>query len=290
MSKLCQKAAHDWMYADIKAERYPKSANCGYRRELFFSYASVIARKVIEKKKKYLTMNTDYKDFGATTSDHYRNVVDSISTQEWIIVHYHHSLSVDENLEIFNEELEELLFKNERAKTYSYKTEISQCKINIERYMELQKPDKRTKGYKELMKTINIDSKELALRLAKSTIKRREENKEKAENLKEMKIVSLRKDIKRFYKGYDLKDMPTAEVIASSKTVLIRRDKDSLVSSNYVKVEYRTAKQLYNRWSKGKDILGLELGPYTVVKSNKESVTIGCTTISAPMLDWAFKV
>ena len=60
---------------------------------------------------------------------------------------------------------------------------------------------------------------------------------------------------------------------------------DTLYTSNSVQVPLKDSLVLYKAYLSGKNILSAKLGSYTVVKASKESVTIGCTTISAVELN-----
>ena len=60
---------------------------------------------------------------------------------------------------------------------------------------------------------------------------------------------------------------------------------DILYTSNSVQVPLKDAIVLYKAYLSDKNILNASLSHYTVVKASKESVTIGCTTISAVELN-----
>ena len=72
-------------------------------------------------------------------------------------------------------------------------------------------------------------------------------------------------------------------------SVYLKKVGDLLYTTNSIKVNFNSALALWKRYMSGKDIIGLKLEQYTVVKSSKDSVTIGCTTISRKELERIFK-
>ncbi len=64
-------------------------------------------------------------------------------------------------------------------------------------------------------------------------------------------------------------------------SVYLKVIEDKLYTSNSITVKVMEAITLYKAYLAGKNILNARLGSYIVLKSSKESVTIGCTTISA---------
>ena len=64
-------------------------------------------------------------------------------------------------------------------------------------------------------------------------------------------------------------------------SVYLKVIEDKLYTSNSITVNVMEAITLYKAYLAGKNILNARLGHYVVGKVSKESVTIGCTTISA---------
>ena len=80
---------------------------------------------------------------------------------------------------------------------------------------------------------------------------------------------------------YNPKDKSTVKFDPNYNSVYLKIKGDEIFTSNSIRVPLKESLALYRRYLDGKNILGISLNHYSVVKSSKESVTIGCTTISA---------
>ena len=172
-----------------------------------------------------------------------------------------------------------MLDKQSRARNVDYSrqidNEISQC----ERYSVLF-PELVSKNDKELLKDlfeINIQE------LLSSSQHLIEANKAKLLALK-AKEDAQRQEARQ--NNLD-KFLGHSNVVydPNYNSVYLKVIDDILYTSNSIQVPLKDAIVLYKAYLSGKNILNASLCHYTVVKASKESVTIGCTTISAVELN-----
>jgi hypothetical protein len=149
------------------------------------------------------------------------------------------------------------------------------------KYCQYYKQDKRTKVYRNLLRLHNNRSSMLDQAADIMAVS----NKAKTIALKKSNKLNQerrQRSLDQFTGGGVLYDPMYTGVYLST-------DGETLRTTNNIKVEFHLAHLLYNRWSKGGDILGAKLDYYTVVKANSKSVQIGCTLISASELHRMFK-
>ena len=265
--------AHNWVYGDKSISS--RGSNFSYDGNRLYSYTSLLAK--IDRSKKIVYVNSRIAGYSNTSRKHanhmHRAIPSNYDIFEW-----------DFSNNIYEERLEKilkLLDMQSRARSRDYSLEIKKLILNTKKYSEIHplenKDDKKI--LKEIL-SIDIDN---IIESSKELIKRDKERKEKERKAENKKYQEARqKNLDSFLEQkYDKKDKSTVKFDPNYNSVYLKIKGDEIFTSNSIRVPLKESLVLYRRYLDGKNILGINLGHYSVVKSSKESVTIGCTTISA---------
>ena len=262
--------AHHFIYNSLEA----KGSNFSYNNERLYSYSSLMA--TIDREKKIILIDERISTYSNSSKKHRNHLLRAIpsnySVFEWywrdgsfIYTQYHQILL--------------LLNKQSRARKVDYSDQISKLiDLSIE-YSELFQEDIKESDLIMLGELKQINIQEL-LSSSKDLI---ESNKQRLLVIKtkenEKRQESRQKELDRFLGHSNVKFDP------NYNSVYLKIIEDKLYTSNHVTVNLYQAITLYKAYLAGKKIIGERLGNYVVGKSSKESVTIGCTTISAVELN-----
>ena len=267
-----ESVAHNWVYGDKSISRGSNFSCDGSR---LYSYHSLLAK--IDRDKKIVYVNSRIAGYSNSSRKHanhmHRAIPSNYDIFEW-----------DFGNNIYEERLEKilkLLDMQSRARSRDYSLEIKKLILNTKKYSEIHplenKDDKKI--LKEIL-SVDIDN---IIESSKELIKRDKERKEKERKAENKKFQESRQRNLDFFLGqkYNPKDKSTVKFDPNYNSVYLKINGDEIFTSNFIRVPLKKSLVLYRRYLDGKNILGINLGHYSVVKSSKESVTIGCTTISA---------
>lgn len=267
-----ESVAHNWVYGDKSISRGSNFSCDGSR---LYSYHSLLAK--IDRSKKVVYVNSEIAGYSNSSRKHanhmYRAIPSSYDIFEW-----------DFSSNIYEERLEKimkLLEMQSRARSRDYSLEIKKLIVNTKKYSEIHiSNSKREKQILKEILSVDIDN---IIESSKELIKRDKERKEKEKKAENKKFQETRQRNLDSFLGqkYNPKDKSTVKFNQNYNSVYLKINGDEIFTSNSIIVPLDKSLVLYRRYLDGKNILGINLEHYSVVKSSKESVTIGCTTISA---------
>lgn len=267
-----ESVAHNWVYGDKSISRGSNFSCDGSR---LYSFHSLLAK--IDRDKKIVYVNSRIAGYSNSSRKHANHMHRAIPS-------FYEIFEWDFGNNIYEERLEKilkLLDMQSRARSRDYSLEIKKLILNTKKYSEIHplenKDDKKI--LKEIL-SIDIDN---IIESSKELIKRDKERKEKELKAENKKYQEARqKNLDSFLEQkYDRKDKSTVKFDPNYNSVYLKIKGDEIFTSNSIRVPLKESLVLYRRYLDGKNILGISLNQYSVVKSSKESVTIGCTTISA---------
>lgn len=267
-----ESVAHNWVYGDKSISRGSNFSCDGSR---LYSYHSLLAK--IDRDKKIVYVNSRIAGYSNSSRKHANHMHRAIPS-------FYEIFEWDFGNNIYEERLEKilkLLDMQSRARSRDYSLEIKKLILNTKKYSEIHPLEKKDdkKILKEIL-SIDIDN---IIESSKELIKRDKERKEKERKAENKKYQEARqKNLDSFLEQkYDKKDKSTVKFDPNYNSVYLKIKGDEIFTSNSIRVPLKESLVLYRRYLDGKNILGISLNHYSVVKSSKESVTIGCTTISA---------
>lgn len=264
--------AHNWVYGD---KSISIGSNFSYDGNKLYSYDSLLAK--IDRDKKIVYVNSEIADYSNSSRKHANHMHRAIPS-------FYEIFEWDFGNNIYEERLDKilkLLDMQSRARRRDYSLEIKKLILNTKKYSEIH-PLKNKDDKKILKEILSIDIDNI-IESSKELIKRDKERKEKERKAENKKYQEARqKNLDSFLgQKYDKKDKSTVKFDPNYNSVYLKIKGDEIFTSNSIRVPLKESLVLYRRYLDGKNILGLSLNHYSVVKSSKESVTIGCTTISA---------
>ena len=174
-----------------------------------------------------------------------------------------------------------------RARKVSYLPQIQRIIDNVDEYVEVHEIKKLSKESKANLEDINSIDIDNLIESSADVIKKDKERLLKIKNLEDKKRQESRQNILDRFLGqvYNKSDKSTVKYDPNYNSVYLKVDDESIKTTNSITVPLKESLALYRAYLSGKNIHGLNLGNYSVVKSSKESVTIGCTVISAKELN-----
>jgi hypothetical protein len=188
------------------------------------------------------------------------------------------------------EKINDLLILQSRARKRDYTKEIRRHINEAYNYTTFFKQDKRSAEYRAILSFYkNIDN--LAAQTQKALDYQAEaEKRRKAAKAKSDKKYQESRNLylANFFSNDESGAIKPKKFDPNYNSVYLKKVGDILHTTNGIKVNFNTSLALWKRYILGKDIIGLNLEHYTVVKASKESVTIGCTTISRKELERIF--
>ena len=258
--------AHHFIYNSLEA----KGSNFSYNNERLYSYSSLMA--TIDREKKIILIDERISRYSNSSRKHRNHLLRAIpsnySVFEW---NWRDGSYIEEQ---YNTILN-LIDKQSRARVYDYSNQIERLiDLSIE-YSQVLKEEVEESDLELLhwLKSINMSeliasSKDLIEannhRLLALKVKEQEKYQE-----------SRQKELNKFLGHSNVIYDP------NYNSVYLKVIEDKLYTSNSITVNTMEAITLYKAYLAGKNILNARLGHYVVGKVSKESVTIGCTTISA---------
>ena len=266
--------AHRFIYGEKTSA---KGSNFSYDGSKLYSYTSLLAKINREKKIIYIDSNiAGYSNSSQKHTNYLRRAIPgNYSTFEW---DFSEDFITCKRNEIFK-----LIDMESRARKVSYLPQIKRIIDNVNKYIEvheIKKLSKEVKAHLKDIESIDIDN---LIESSAEVIKRDQERLLKIKKLEDKKKQEYRQNTLDRFLGqvYNKSNKSTIKYDPNYNSVYLKVDGESIKTTNSIVVPLRESLVLYRRYLDGKNILGINLGHYSVVKSSKESVTIGCTTISA---------
>lgn len=270
--------AHRFIYGETTSA---KGSNFSFEYDKLYSYYSILAKIDREKKIIYIDSNiAGYSHSSQKHTTHLRRAIPgNYSVFEW---DFSEDFITYKRNEIFK-----LIDMESRARKVSYLPQIKRIIDNVNKYIEvhqIKKLSKEVKAHLKDIKSIDIDN---LIESSAEVIKRDQERLLKIKKLEDKKKQESRQNTLDRFLGqvYNKSDKSTVKYDPNYNSVYLKVDGESIKTTNSIVVPLRESLALYRAYLSGKNIHGLNLGHYSVVKSSKESVTIGCTTISAKELN-----
>lgn len=266
--------AHRFIYGEKTSAN---GSNFSFEYDRLYSYYSILAKIDREKKIVYIDSNiAGYSHSSQKHTTHLRRAIPgNYSVFEW---DFSEDFITCKRNEIFK-----LIDMESRARKVSYLPQIKRIIDNVNKYIEvhqIKKLSKEVKAHLKDIESIDIDN---LIESSAEVIKRDQERLLKIKKLEDKKKQESRQNTLDRFLGqvYNKSDKSTIKYDPNYNSVYLKVDGDEIFTSNSIRVPLDKSLVLYRRYLDGKNILGINLGHYSVVKSSKESVTIGCTTISA---------
>ena len=274
-----ESVAHNWVYGDKSISS--RCSNFSYEYDRLYSYTSLLAK--IDREKKIVYIDSKIAGYSHSSRKHtnhlHRAIPGNYSTFEW---DFSEDFITCKRNEIFK-----LIDMESRARKVSYLPQIKRIIDNVNKYIEvheIKKLSKEVKAHLKDIESIDIDN---LIESSAEVIKRDQERLLKIKKLEDKKKQESRQNTLDRFLGqvYNKSNKSTVKYDPNYNSVYLKVDGESIKTTNSIVVPLRESLALYRAYLSGKNIHGLNLGHYSVVKSSKESVTIGCTTISAKELN-----
>ena len=279
-----EEICHKFIYAK-EGESYDyASYNMSFYGKKIYSYNSVLA--YIDREAKTLVVEDRIANYSNTSTKHFNCLISATPG-------YYNVFRTDTSnpLGFYIDKINNLLTLQSKARKRDYTREIRNYIKEAYLYTTFFKQDKRSSGYKTILNFYNnID--DLAAQTQTALDYQAEEAKrQKAEKAKRDKKNQEAKDkyLANFLSDDESGAIKPKKYDPNYNSVYLKKVGDLLYTTNSIKVNFNSALALWKRYMSGKDIIGLKLEQYTVVKSSKDSVTIGCTTISNKEMSRIFK-
>lgn len=268
-----QALAHSWVHNRGSDECYGSRMFSSGNVMYSYGYHYIIAQFVKTKDgQEVVLINTD--KYSVTTSKQTSIVIDAIPRCYERFYVSGAMLRHADNISYYMSEIKELLEKatTARSRKQEYLGDVEYLKSQLNRYLELFKPNFRfNKEEKELLKT---NASEYDLKLI------REARKKRIKTAEAKQRKQRREDIAK--EAIKMKKWRAGELnycyFVYHDTAL-RVNGDFIETSRSSKVSIKGAKILYDRISKGKEIKGFHVDSFMVYGIEKDSLIIGCHTI-----------
>ena len=270
--------AHRFIYGEKTSA---KGSNFLFEYNRLYSYDSILAK--INREKKIIYIDSNVSGYSNTSRKHtthlYRAIPGYYSVFEWELC--------EDFITCKRNEIFKLIDMESRARKVSYLPQIKRIIDNVNKYIEvheIKKLSKESKVHLKDIKSIDIDN---LIESSAEVIKKDKERLLKIKNLEDKKRQKSRQNILDRFLGqvYNKSNKSTVKYDPNYNSVYLKVDGESIKTTNSIIVPLKESLALYRAYLSGKNIHGLNLGNYSVVKSSKDSVTIGCTVISAKELD-----
>ena len=258
--------AHHFIYDSSAAQ----GSNFSCNDNNIYSYSSLMA--TIDREKKIILIDQRISTYSNSSQKHRNHLLRAIpsnySVFEW---------RKDDGsfIETQHDIILQLIDKQSRARKVDYTNQIERLvDLSIE-YSQVFKEEVEESDLEllHLLKSINMSE---LIASSKDLI---EANNNRLLALKakedEKRQESRQKELNKFLGHGNVVYDP------NYNSVYLKVIEDKLYTSNSITVNTMEAITLYKAYLAGKNILKARLGHYVVGKVSKESVTIGCTTISA---------
>ena len=273
-----ESVAHNWVYGEKTSA---KGSNFSFEYNRLYSYYSILAK--IDREKKIVYIDSDVAGYSHSSQKHTNHLRRAIpgyySVFEWEFC--------EDFITCKRNEIFKLIDMESRARKVSYLPQIKRIIDNVNKYIEvheIKKLSKEVKAHLKDIESIDIDN---LIESSAEVIKKDKERLLKIKNLEDKKRQDSRQNnLDRFLgQVYNKSAKSTIKYDPNYNSVYLKVDGESIKTTNSIVVPLRESLALYRAYLSGKNIHGLNLWNYSVVKSSKESVTIGCTVISAKELN-----
>lgn len=270
--------AHRFIYGEKTSA---KGSNFSYEYDKLYSYYSILAK--IDREKKIIYIDSNVSGYSNTSRKHtthlYRAIPGYYSVFEWELC--------EDFITCKRNEIFKLIDMEARARKVSYLPHIKRIIDNVNKYIEvheIKKLSKEVKAHLKDIESIDIDN---LIESSAEVIKKDKERLLKIKKLEDKKKQESRQNTLDRFLGqvYNKSNKSTIKYDPNYNSVYLKVDGESIKTTNSIVVPLRESLALYRAYLSGKNIHGLNLGNYSVVKSYKDSVTIGCTVISAKELN-----
>ena len=262
--------AHHFIYESSEA----KGSNFSCRNNSIYSFSSVMA--TIDRKKKIILIDERISHYSNSSQKHRNHLFKAIpshySVFEW---HWRDGSFIDTQYH----QILLLIGKQSRARKVDYSNQIAKLIDLCNKYAELFQKEISAEDHILLDQINTINIKEL-LSSSQHLI---EANKARILALKakeDAKYQEARQNNLNKFLGHS-----NVVYDPNYNSVYLKVVEDKLYTSNSITVNVMEAITLYKAYLAGKNIINARLVNYVVGKVSKESVTIGCTTISAVELN-----
>ncbi len=279
-----EEICHKFIYAK-EGESYDyASYKMSFHGKKIYSYNSVLA--YIDREAKTLVVEDSIANYSNTSRKHFNCLMSATPS-------YYNVFKTDTSdpLSFYIDKINDLLILQARARKRDYTREIRAYIKEAYLYTTYFKQYKRSADYKAILNFYNNIDDLAAQTQAALDYQAEEAKRQKAEKAKRDKKNQEAKD--KYLANFLLDDESGAikptKYDPNYNSVYLKKVGDLLYTTNSIRVDFNSALALWKRYMSGKDIIGLKLEQYTVVKSSKDSVTIGCTTISKKEMSRFFK-
>ena len=257
--------AHHFIYESSEAQG--SNFSCNGRK--LYSYSSLMA--TIDREKKIILINERISHYSPISQKHRSKLLRAIPSDYSVFEWYWKDGSF---IEAQHNVILNLIGKQSRARKVDYSNQIKRLIDLCNEYSNLFTIEEKDKVLLDDINT-TIDINEL-LSSSKHLI---EANRTRILALRAKEDAqrqeSRQRDLDKFLGHSNVVYDP------NYNSVYLKVVEDKLYTSNSITVNVMEAITLYKAYLAGKNILNARLGHYVVGKVSKESVTIGCTTISA---------
>lgn len=270
-----EQVAHRFIYDNNSAQ----GSNFRFNGNKLYSYSSLMA--TIERDRKIVLIDQRISCYSNTSKKHRNHLLNAIPSNYKVFEWYQNAGSF---IETMHDNLIDLIKKQSRARKVDYTNQIVKTISDCNDYASIFN-DELTEQDKALLDmVVNIDT----INLVESSKHLIEAN--------QIRLLALK--AKENEKRQESRQMALDNFLGTNtvkfnpnyNSVYLKVVGDTLYTSNSIQVPLKDAITLYKVYLSGKNILNAKLENYTVVKSSKESVTIGCTTISAVELNRVLSV
>ena len=279
-----QEICHKFIYAE-KGESYSyASYNMSFHGKKLYSYNSVLA--YIDREAKTLVVEDSIANYSNTSRKHFNYLMSATPS-------YYNVFRTDTSdpLGFYIKNINNLLTLQAKARKRDYTREIRSYIKEAYLYTTFFKQDKRSSDYKTILNFYNNIDDLAAQTQAALDYQTEEAKRQKAEKARIDKKYQESRDanLANFLSDDESGAIKPKKYDPNYNSVYLKKVGDLLYTTNSIRVNFNSALALWKRYMSGKDIIGLKLEQYTVVKSSKDSVTIGCTTISNKEMSRIFK-
>ena len=262
------RVAHHFIYESSEAQG--SNFSCNGRK--LYSYSSLMA--TINREKKIILIDERISHYSNSSQKHRSHLLRAIPSDYSVFEWYWKDGSF---IEAQHNVILNLIEKQSRARKVDYSNQIKRLIDLCNEYSNIFMIEEKDKVLLDEIDTININD---LIASSKHLIE--------ANNARILALRAKEDAQRQEARQNNLnKFLGHSNVVfdPNYNSVYLKVVEDKLYTSNSITVNIMEAITLYKAYLAGKNILNANLGHYTVVKSSKTSVTIGCTTISAVELN-----
>ena len=279
-----EEICHKFIYAKEGESYNYASYKMSFNGKKLYSYNSVLA--YIDREARTLVVEYGIANYSNTSGRHFGCLMSATPSYYNVFI-----TDTDNPLGFYIDKINNLLTLQARARKKDYTGEIRSYIKEAYKYTTFFKQDKRSADYKAILNFHNNIDDLAAQTQAALDYQAEETKRQKAEKAKRDK---KNQESRNLYLANFLSDDESGAIKPKKydpnyNSVYLKKVGDLLYTTNSIRVNFNLALALWKRYISGKDIIGLKLEQYTVVKSSKDSVTIGCTTISNKEMSRIFK-